>query len=260
MATYECPNFGMLNSIGPRGMGDFVFLEISAKPLLKQKAWGRAAVFDMNAGLGKEVCSWKILVSQDIIESISHTWSKYDSMAGKLQEATDLVVKPTAEALSLNKDGIAGLATGKSLQESEAALVNTFKNTNVVATKADAAIVYQDSANRQYNIEFELHAYKDAKTEVFDPIRSLFEYSCADVAQGDFLSIKLPHVFSIRVGKAMELKYAALVAVQPTWKFPWKNGYPMHASVSLTFMEIPPLYRTNIDGKVKVTTNSITAK
>ena len=118
------------------------------------------------------------------------------------------------------------------------------------ATKSDAAIVYQDSANRQYSIEFELHAWRDPKTEVYDPIRSLFEYSCANIAKDSFLSIELPYVFDIQIGNAVQIKYAALTAVQPTWKFPWKDGYPMHATVSLTFMEIPPLYRVTMGGKV----------
>ena len=114
MATFNCPDPGMINTIGPIGMGDFVFLEITAKPLIKQLAWGRAAVFDMQ--LGKASDSWKILVSQDIIESVSHTWGKYDSMAGKLQEATDAVIKPTGEALSTTPSALLdGIKSGKSL-------------------------------------------------------------------------------------------------------------------------------------------------
>lgn len=270
---WTCPSKELMARTGIDGT-DFSYLTIIAYECKGQMAMARAASVGAVRG-DKALATWKLLVSSDITETINHSWGKYESMAGKLQELVD----KTAAAVSSGASIVSGAFTGK--QQSSpvqtqmgslgqagnsmnsmltvAAEQSGLTSEQVKHTKLDASVVYQDSTNRQFTIEIELVAFADPKKEVYDPIRALMEYSCAS-ANGVF-GVEFPAVFSLHSssngkGGVFSIDLAALQSVQPTWKFPWKDGYPMAASVTLTFMEIPPLYRQTMRGQSIVSSSA----
>lgn len=263
MTTYYSPPQALMQGMGTEGR-DFVYLFIDAYECQTQFALARAASYSKMRG--SKLDSWELLISSDVNESINHTWGKYEAMAGKLMELMDEGTKTIVGATTIVKS-----ANLEKAFSNPASINQLFSNViegsglagqQVGQSKIDASTVYQDSQNRTYTFEFEFVAYQDPKFEVYEPVRRLMELSCADTTDSA-VGIQFPAIFEIFTatsrGKgrgALSIKNCALTSVQPTWKFPWKEGYPMSASVALTFVELPPLYRKTLNGKELITVTS----
>ena len=274
MNNYQCPSPALIARSGIEGK-DFTYLNIVAYECLGQMAFARAAT--VGSMRGAPIESWKLLISSDLTESINHSWGKYESISGKLQELIDTTAATVSSGVGVGNAALTGQqkstnptanvssvgAAGNSLNDLLTAGMEQMGLTSepVKNTKLDSSVVYQDSTNRQFSIELELVAYEDARKEVYEPIRAFMELSCAS-AKGAF-GIDFPAIFSLKsesMGGAgvVNINMAALIATQPTWRFPWKDGYPMSASITLTFLEIPPLYRQTLNGKSIVTSSKET--
>lgn len=270
--SWQCPSEELMARSGIDGT-DFSFLNIIAYECKGQMAFARAA--STNSMRGAQLASWKVLVSSDITESINHSWGKYESMSGKLQELVDQTAATVSSGTYIGSGALTGSQQSSTPQAQAGSIGQAGNSINslltaaaerggltseqVKNTKLDASVIYQDSTNRQFNIEIELVAFSNPKREVYDPLRALMEYSCAS-AKGAF-GIEFPAVFSLHSGTngkggVFSIELAALQAIQPTWKFPWKDGYPMAASATLTFMEIPPLYRQTMRGQSIVSSSA----
>lgn len=271
--SWQCPSEEMMARTGILGT-DFSFLNVTAYTCKGQMAMARAASVGSMRG-DTPLANWKLLVSSDITESINHSWGKYESMSGKLQELVDSTAATISSGASIGSGAFTGKQQSSPTQIQAGSLGQAGNSANsmltaaaeqsgltseqVKNTKLDASMVYQDSTNRQFNIELELVAFSNPKREVYDPIRAFMEFSCAS-AKGMF-GIDFPALFTLHSTSkggsgVISIELAALVSVQPTWKFPWKDGYPMAASVTLTFVEIPPLYRQTLKGQSIVSSSA----
>ena len=97
-------------------------------------------------------------------------------------------------------------------------------------------------------LEFNLIAEKDAKRDVLDVIQDLQKYSSPGINQRSGIDIEFPYYFEVitQPGEAIKYTTCALEAVQSTYNVPWVNGYPVQASLQLTFKDISPLFRQTI--------------
>ena len=251
--NYQCPSAELLSRMG-QGGGDFCWITIVARELVSQAAFARST---SAMEVGKtELARWRILTSRDISENVQHTWGKYESVSGKIQEM--------GHDLSKNWEAVTGIG-GQVVKEANklsdkstpitgndaiTSSIATMNAQTVAKTKLDSSVVYLDSPNRTFQISLDLFAFSDPKKEVYDPIRKFMELSCPSQA-GALLGIEFPAVFSLRSEPAgvLSVKYAALTSAQPTWIYPFKAGYPMSASVDLQFTEISPLYRQTLNQK-----------
>ena len=92
--SWTCPSKELMARTGIDGT-DFSYLTVIAYECKGQMAMARAASVGAVRG-DKALARWKLLVSSDITETINHSWGKYESMSGKLQELVD----QTAAAVS----------------------------------------------------------------------------------------------------------------------------------------------------------------
>ncbi|HSH50598.1 MAG TPA: hypothetical protein VK982_02640 [Bacteroidales bacterium] len=128
-------------------------------------------------------------------------------------------------------------------------------------SRADMPITYTDSPRREYSFNFELGSEGDNKRDVFDPVQKLLEMSSADPLGA--INYKFPYVFTVKTktgtGKEINLvniKYAALTSVQPSFTGPYVNGYPTTCKFSITVTDLSPLFRSSYTiGYAKVTSS-----
>ena len=244
------PPEGMLDAISNGGK-NWTFLIITAHELKDQKVFSRQAGGGVVAG--PAIQSWKLLIADDFNYQVTHEWEKYDSMSGKLQEA----IKGASKTL---KDA-ASTVTG--LGEKGGNVVEAANSAEVAKVKSDVSLVYQNTANRILTFSFDFVAWDNVKGDVFDPISALIFHSCASHGDGEAsLAIKFPSVFKLHTepGNMLNVGWAALTDVSPTYTFPWKDGYPMEAKVQLTFKELPPLYRDTMDKPIVSATSNKDSK
>lgn len=133
-------------------------------------------------------------------------------------------------------------------------------------SKVDAAVTYRNTPHREFTFTFELicSSPSKAREQVFYPANRLMELSCADKEVSD-LKLTPPYIFNVYTEpfKFIQMKNAALISVQTNWKQPYHKGYPSQATVTCSFKEIDPAYRStfNVNSKngnsSKVKTSSI---
>jgi len=237
---------------------NFVWVIIEAYDLESQKTYAREE--DSIIRGSKMLDSFKFLLPEEWQENISHEWGETESMAGRLAQS---IMKK--EGLKEDIGGVLQSATstlksgvnGQSVQQILSAAGKKLSR-DTLAHKIDNSYVYKNSPRRSYTFEFTLVVERDAKADVFDPIKSLEALSCP-VLQGDFVGIKFPSVFKVytKPNNLIYIENAALTGVQPTFSGPYINGYPSLCTVSLTFNDLSPMYRSTVSGGIdsKVSTS-----
>jgi len=192
----------------------------------------------------KSQTSLYFLVAKEFTFGVDHTWEDLTSIAGALRG----VIAGVKDAIS---QGAAVFQSGQYLAG------NTTKNDN--------PYIYKSSSKRKLTMEFNFATFRDPEGEVWNPIQSLIIWSCADKDAKAALSttVNMPYVFKVQTvtGDGREvglvnIENASLEAVMPSYKEPYKNGYPMSATCSLTFVDINPTYRSLIsaNGKSRIST------
>lgn len=140
--------------------------------------------------------------------------------------------------------------------------------------KVDTALIYQDSNRREISFTVNLAVYDNPDKDVFEPIRLLREYSAPSLKGTASYQTEVgnPFIFKVdtvigtsKVVPLINIKHAALVAVQPTYKHPYIQGYPSSCELTLTFKDMEPLSKDTftMDGTMasfeRVTTEPDTA-
>ncbi len=127
-------------------------------------------------------------------------------------------------------------------------------------TKVDAGLIYKGSERRQYTFRVGLVTQTDPWADVLKPIRILQKFSCAEDIDGGALpfTISAPAIFriSIEPSKFIYVENAALTDIQVNYNtnfhfgLPGKgaemSGVPKTAELSLTFIDLNPLYRRSV--------------
>lgn len=180
---------------------------------------------------GGELYSWSLIAPTDIQETVSHTWEEYSSIQGRIAQLKTDVKKSGIKSMDLFN----GLST---VNGSTAAAMN----------KVDSPLVYTGSNRRQYNFTFPMmiHHHHGSK-EVAGPIDEFRRYSCASIGDVQADTIEFPAIFSIESWPKpfIFVEWCALTDIQVTYNAPYRFGAPQRAELSLTFLDVRPLYRSS---------------
>lgn len=251
----------------PHSGTDFkaTWIKMSAKEIKSQTTMGRGTVSTTKIGSGPV---FKFLAPNNLNETISHEWEAYESMQSRLAEKVRGVVR-----LAEDTKAIAGLTKSATGATKKTLDVEDFSGKNalggalslidrqglgktITPSRIDTPLVYSTSSRREYNLTFQLVAGKDPLKEVVEPIKQLMRYSSPET-EGSSIFIKFPWVFELRSepGGLIYVKNAALTSVQPTWREPYKNGYPTSAELTLVFKDLAPLFGNLIETSDRVRTS-----
>lgn len=202
----------------------------------------------------------KMLMPDQFAINLSHQWKEYESMAARL-----------AEILSKYYSGvnnIEGIFRGAVNAKSGWAGVSKAlgQNTSVIYTRVDSPLVYKTSTPIEYNLQFEFIANNsnDAST-LIDMVKALMELSCPQEPTretgiaGSLSNVKVvpPHLFKVTAGQMLNMKLGAITNIQPTFGGPYRDGTSFKVGLSISIVDVSPLFARSITGGNRVTTGSV---
>ena len=209
-----------------------------------------------------------LLAPLNMQENISHQWSEYQTMASRILSKVAGFDDLTANIRALK--GVAGgwdkiLDTAKNargvadtIRSSINAIGNAAQGVKIPHNKIDNPLVYETSPHRTITINFSLASQTEPiGKDIYDITFKFINYSSPDLKPND-IEVDLPYIFSIRTDPSGIINYpvCALTSVQPDYKAPYVNGYPMTIDLTLTFEDLQPIFRTFLNksykAKVKV--------
>jgi hypothetical protein len=214
-------------------------------------SWGRDESGGVRATFRDDMDGWAYLLPEQILETVNHSWEPWETIASRL-------AGKGKEAIQMGKQ-FDGLWRALKSQRSGVDLSKIFTNVSSISKakwKVDTPLVYEDSERREYTFEFQLVATKQEEANNnIQGVRTLQAMS-SPKRYGD-VTIELPCVFKVEqfppvhgnfsMSAMINLPYAALTSIQPTYMAPYKNGYPMRIALTLTFKELAPLYSDSFD-------------
>ena len=215
---------------------DLTRIDIKAYQIKQQNLNPRDPDHIQKGGL---LSTWSFIGFEDLQEAITHNWEAYDTMAGRANELI-ATSKSNFKQATTTLQGVA-----KSGGAMEGALSNM--TTESTRYKVDTPLVYTGSQRRQMTFTFVLQEWKNASKEVLEPIHEFRKLSCAGIDGQSVDKIDFPAVFQISsypVG-FVNILDAALVDVQITWNSPYTNGISKRAELTLTFLDLRPLYKSS---------------
>lgn len=231
------------------------------------------AAIQRGSGINKEPLneSFKFLAPLEILETLNHEWAEYDSLATRLAQKIASAQRDLAEggqALQGLSEEV-GSAISKWLKgEGAGGIQNVLSKTagriegiDIVSTrrKVDAALVYTNSGRRVYQFTFNLVDEGDPSNDIVDVVNRISRLSCASAPQQG-VHFTNPYVFEVSTepNNFLVVKNAALESVQPTYKSPYRDGYPTSCDLTLSFKDLDPLYSNNLnaaEGRISISSN-----
>ena len=203
-----------------------------------------------NLTLGRTKTQFKFLAPPEILEMHNHEWEEYASMASRLMEKVRQLQTMTEHGQAiLNKlsgdlkgviqNGVSSLSL-QSIEDYAGQL-----NLPVPSRKIDTPLSYKTSQRRQYQFEFVLADNKGGKTVV--QAVKLME-SFAAPRSTSVIGIEFPHVFKIQTEPEglILMEHAAITSIQPTWQYPYVDGYPTRCNLTINFTDMSPLFEKTI--------------
>lgn len=218
---------------------------------------------------------FKFLAPNEIQENIVHQWEPYESIVTRLLQkgvdayriASDVetVYRPTERAV---KDIVSkvqkGTISAADIKTNVANIVGSMTRSTVPRNKLDTPLVFQDSTRRQYTLTFWLIDEGNTYKDVVYPVKQLEWYSSASYGgRGkEHIGFDPPYIFEVTTSpgdKLVYMKNAALTSIQPIYRQPYRQGYPSVCELTLTFTEIEPMYKRQVEQSQQATvTVSIT--
>jgi len=233
-----------------------LWIEIQAQRLISQTVNANG-----EPNVSSKMEMFRFLAPDSIIEHLGHTWAGYESLYSRASQAGATAIKGINEGAIIGNAGVSlikAITNTSSIKQKLASMATAAGKTNVTQTRIDTPLSYQDSDRRKYDFEFQLVDEGDTYNNVVFPVKKLEQYSCPGFRNG--VTIDLPYVFKIRSfpnhgGKSLiDIGYSALTVVTGTYNGPYRNGFPTHATLSLSFEELQPLYRESFDEIEMITT------
>ena len=233
-----------------------LWIEIQAQRLISQTVNANG-----EPNVSSKMEMFRFLAPDSIIEHLGHTWAGYESLYSRASQAGATAIKGINEGAIIGNAGVSlikAITNTSSIKQKLASMATAAGKTNVTQTRIDTPLSYQDSDRRKYDFEFQLVDEGDTYNNVVFPVKKLEQYSCPGFRNG--VAIDLPYVFKIRSfpnhgGKSLiDIGYSALTVVTGTYNGPYRNGFPTHATLSLSFEELQPLYRESFDEIEMITT------
>ena len=215
---------------------DLTRIDIYAYQMKQQNLNPRDPNYIQKGGM---LSSWSFIGFEDLQEAITHNWEPYDTMAGR---ANELIATAKSDVKQMTSALEGAMKSGGSMG---AALSNM--TTEAARYKVDTPLVYTGSQRRQMSFTFTLQEYKDAYSDVLRPIHEFRKLSCAGIEGQSIDKIDFPAIFMIQTTPLgfVSIKDAALVDVQVTWNSPHTGGVPKRAELTLTFLDLRPLYKSS---------------
>ena len=179
----------------------------------------------------------RLLAPMDIQENITHNWNDYENMVGR---AGQVLTKYYKGAQSVGSVAVAGATSGGNVNNVLSADITKETSANI-----SVPLVFEGSNRREYSMMFQFADKGDTKKDVFAPVQYFREYSSAEATK--HITIRFPHVFHIRsIGSnIINIKNAAIIAVQPNFQGPYRNGYPTRCEMTLSFRDMSPLFASS---------------
>ena len=201
--------------------------------------------------------SYRLLAPNEIQENITHSWDVYDNLIGRASDLIKRYQKSTGDISTLASGLDALVDGGNTTGRVNQLLSGPIEGANY---KVDSPLVYKDSNRREYTFMFQLVDQGDIQEDILNPVNDFRKYSSAsNMVKGKMqtISIEFPHIFTLKSipYDIINVKYAALIAVQPNYLGPYRNGLPSKCELTLTFRDLLPLYESSWgDGVSKVST------
>jgi len=256
MTEYKSPN-----SLAPYSNVDsnYLWIKMSSHKLLYQTTFSKRGgeIF-----LGGTDDTFKFLAPITWMETLSHDWTEYDSVAArfanKLQEGAKTIDEGVAMKNALGEGKTIGAAmfgsgAGNFQNRATGVISKTLQGSlgqaKVSKTRVDSPMVYTNSSRREWNWQFNLVSTRGKPMEdVVEPIKRLTWLSAPDTEGNLGIGIKLPYIFKLTTEPNIGLLnvITALTSVQPTWFEPYQNGVPTRAELTLSFKEMAPIYRSTL--------------
>ena len=236
-----------------------LWIELQAQRLISQSVNASGSLTT-----DPEMVMFRFLAPDSIMEQIGHTWDSYESLYSRASQTLAAAKKVISEGgIVVNGVVSAAKSIGEpgNIKQALSAMAGAAGQTGVAQTRVDTPLSYQNSNRRKYDFEFHLVDEGDTYNNVVFPIKLLEKYSCPEWKGG--VSIDLPYVFKIRSfpnynGKTLiDINYSALTTVTATYNGPYRNGFPTHATIALSFEELQPLYRKSFGEIAEVTTGTV---
>jgi hypothetical protein len=229
------------------------------------------AAIQRGSGIKREPVgdTFKFLAPLEILETLNHEWAEYDSLATRLAQKIATAQRDLSEggqALQGLTEEVGG-AIGKWIKGEGAGGVQNVlskaagrvEGISVKQRKVDAALVYTNSGRRTYQFTFNLVDEGNPSSDIVEVVNKISRFSCAKApAQG--VDFENPYIFEVTTepNQFLVIKNAALESVQPTYKSPYRDGYPTACELTLSFKDLDPLYRNNLnvaEGRISVSSN-----
>lgn len=236
---------GRWSSWGPH----FFTIKIEAKKIEKQSAYGRGSNA-IKTGSGNT--TWLFASPEEINEPINHNWEPYESVASRLANKVTEVRKGLTDlsamaggATSAFKSISSGSGGNNALVGAANSAVAGASNVRIPEFKVDTSLTYKDTERRKFDFEFQLVDLNgNPYDNIIKPIRKLEELSCAEMTD-NLTGINFPNIFKVtsEQSELIKLNHAAIESILPVWKGPYINDYPTQCSVTISFIDIEPLYR-----------------
>ncbi len=222
---------------------DALWITLQAKELRGIATGARGG----NLTLGRTKTQFKFLAPPEILEMHNHEWEEYASLASRLLEKVKQLRTMTEHGKSI-LDKLTSTVVKKgwhlpSLQgiENYAGSVNL----PVPRRKIDTPLTYKTSQRRQYQFEFVLADNQGGKT-VVQAVKLLESFAAPRSTA--VIGIEFPHIFKVQTEPEglILMEHAALTSIQPTWQYPYTNGYPTRCNLTLNFTDMSPLFEKTI--------------
>jgi hypothetical protein len=224
-----------------------LWLELQPQELKRINSRGRGGYYEIDK-LGPV---YRFLAPNDgIQEAHNHEWSTYETIFSKLLalEAKVSVGLDQAgqigESLmgSINRAFAAGkFPSGRQMMEA----IKAATAVDVPTKKIDAPLAYTNSPRRQFMVTFPLLS-EGLKTNLVEIVKDISAYAAAKNINESYIG--WPHLWSIQSSPRgiLDIDLAACTSVQTTWQHPYRNGIPQRCELTLSFLDVSPLFAQTI--------------
>lgn len=217
------------------------------------------------------------ILPDEISIPLQHSWREHSTVSGNIRQLHATIKKQLGEGESVIAAGGKAIgevgaamgslakgqvgAAGGHLVSSLEKLEGNVKPIGIgdFALKNDNPVVYDNSTRRNLSVELSLAVYTDTYKDVMFPIEKLMELSSPTRSNSSSQQVGFtyPHIFDISIVLGVTSKStmyhipnAAITSINPTLKYPYINGYPSAADITLQFEDLDPLYTENlVEGK-----------
>jgi len=240
----------LYNGMGGWGSPDTLWITIKVFEMDKQNLNARDIHhITRKAGV---VAEYNLLAPNEIFENINHSWDEYDSMQGRLGQLVTSYKKEYDKVKNVGQAAVKNYKKSESQGEKQSQLNQFFQDstTDSARNKMDTPLVYSGSARREYNLTFYLHDQNQPEliSQVADAFR---RYGCARIGAGReaLARIDIPYIFELSMtpGRWIFIKNSALTAIQTTYGMPYIRGHASQITMSLTFLDLQPLYEASFE-------------